>query len=249
MAREEMVLVTIEASYGKARDGAEIPVVLRYGFEEATLASNASGDGPDVPGGLTDFVDAGAHQDFMPRRPAKFRPGKPNDVILVFGDPERESGMMPRAAARLLFGHERIPKNAAPETDPRWTYGEERKRVAFLWGNWRLPRLSLSGMTHCRKGENDFDMTKIGPPNVPKVRIEAVSQSGKVTGKPFRPWEYWDWEADVDYTHPEVTGQQTSKPDMSALAGFTLADLEAFLSFKRAQEAQAQENPRVKKAG
>jgi len=248
--KEEQVLITLEESYGKDRKGGEIPVILRYGYEEATVASTASGEG-DVPGGLDDLVDAGAHMGLFPRQKARFRPGKPNDVVLVFGDPDRESGMMSRAAARMLFGHERIPKQAHPETDPRWTFQVERQRVAMLWGNWRLPRLALNGTTHCRKGENDFDITKIGPPRVPKVRIEAVTQSGKVKGDAFRPWEHFDWEADCDYSHPEVTGAQTKGPDVSALAGFTLSDLQAFIDARRAQEAASSspsEAPRVKKA-
>ncbi len=242
MAKEEQVLVTIEASYGKDKKGGEIPCILRYGYEEATLVSGPNAEG-EVPGGMDNIVDAGAHQGIFPRTASRFRPGKPNDLVLVFGDPERESGMMSRAQARLLFGHERIPKQAAPETDPRWTFQIERQRVAMLWGNWRLPRLALNGTTHCRKGENDFDMTKIGPPRVPVVRIEAVNQSGKVKGDPFRPWAWFAWEDDCDLTHPEITGSAQAKPDVSALAGFTLADLEAFIAFRRAQGESAPAAP------
>jgi hypothetical protein len=232
---QTQVLVTLEASYGKNKDGSEIPVVLRHGFEDAQVISGAVAEG-DVPGGLDELVDGGAHMGIFPRQRPKYKPGKPNDVILVFGDPERDSGILSRETARLLFGHERIPKSAAPETDPRWTFGEERKRVAFLWGDWRRPRLALNGTTHCRKGENDFDLTIIGPPRVPRVRIEAVDQRGKIKGAPFRPWEWFAWEDDCDPTHPEVTGAQ-AKPDVAALAGFTLSDLQAFIDARRAKEA------------
>jgi hypothetical protein len=238
---QSQVLVTLEASYGMAKDGSQVPVILRNGFDEAQPIQAASGEG-DVPGGLDELVDAGAHMGVFPRQRPKYRPGRPNDVVLVFGDPQRDSGILERSTARLLFGHEKIPKQAAPETDPHWTYGNERQRVAFLWGGWRLPRLALNGTTHCRKGENDFDLTRIGPPRVPRVRIEAVDQRGRVTGDPFRPWEWFAWEDDVDLTHPEIVGTPASKQDVSALAGFTLADLEAFVAAKRSKEAaQAKE--------
>jgi hypothetical protein len=232
---DDRVLVTLEASYGREKDGTEKPVILRCGHEDATAMSGAFGEG-DVPGGLDEIVDAGAHMGVFPRQRPRYRPGKPIDVVLVFGDPERDSGMLTRSQARLLFGHERIPKQAAPETDPRWTFGEERKRVAYLWGGWRLPRLALNGTTHCRKGENDFDLTKIGAPHIPRVRIESVDQRGRVKGTPFRPWEWFAWEDDVDATHPEIIGAPAAKQSMSPLAGYDLADLEAFIAARRAAE-------------
>src|ERR1700688_1260723 len=106
-AQNPRVLVTLEASYGKARDGSEIPVVLRCGYGEAELiTAYAPGEGglPDAG----EFVDAGGNLSSFPRTLGQYRPGRPYDLVLVFGDEEKASGMMDIRQVRIFFGDERI---------------------------------------------------------------------------------------------------------------------------------------------
>jgi len=220
-------------------------VPLTYGAGEARVISAA---GDIVAGVLSgeDVVDAGAHLGLMPRAIARTIPGVPNTWLLEWetkdaeGKPgkHRRSALVPRDAARLWFGDERIPQVAVYGTPTEMTFNFERNRVATRWGGWRLPQRALNGRNACTKGENDFDLTKIGAPRIPKVRIEKIDSSGSVVGSAFEPWAWFQWEADVDSTHPELAARATADQQASAssLAGFSLGDLEAFVAMRRAAE-------------
>jgi len=220
-------------------------VEVTYGFGDARVVSSAG----DIVAGILagdDVVDAGAHQAHMPRAIARTIPGVPNRWTLEWdttdGDgkktQQRRSALVPRDAARLWFGDERIPKVAGHGIPTEMTFNFERNRVATRWGGWRMPQRALNGRNACSKGENDFDLSKIGSPRIPNVKIEKIDSSGSVVGTAFEPWVWFKWEADVDSTHPELAATASAQQATAAqgLAGFSLADLEAFVAMRRAQE-------------
>lgn len=216
-------------------NGKEALVRLVYGYGEARVMSGGVGDVvPGVSG--EDIVDAGAHMGLMPRNLPRVIPGRANEWKLTMEEP---SALVPIDAARLWFGNERIGKVSPPGTPTELTFNNERARVALQWGYWQMPRKALSGGNACKKGEMDFDLTKIGPPRIPKVHVMKVDQGGNaIKGDPFDPWAWFRWEDDVQYDHLESGGSQEGG-SAHPLSGYSLGDLEAFIAFKRAEEAKA----------
>jgi hypothetical protein len=235
MLTSETVLVTLEKPWKLDKTGAEVPVELVYGHRDARLVRGLVAAGLLQAG---EYVDTGSHQDLDPRVMPQIVPGKPITTVLRCDKPNAASAIVSVDAARLWFGDERISLSAAQGTPNGETWRFERERVASRYGYWKLPQRALNGGPNCRKGENDFDLTKIGPPDVPHVRVESIDQAGRVIGEAFRPWDYWKWEQDVDKTHPEYgsLGATPRALGIGDLASFSIDDLEAFVAAQRAKQ-------------
>jgi len=229
------VRVTLEAPFRKRPNGEEQPLSLRYGTTEARLLrqnSSASFGGLEVS--ADEFVDAGSFLDKIPRSIRRMQPGKPITWELMASDPGRSYILVPVEAARLWFGDWRYPTETEHGTPPEMTYSYERNRVAQRWGWWQMPQVTNTGKRFCSPGEMP-DMSKIGPPSVPRVLVQDIDERGNVGVRlNYRPWDHFKWEDDVT-----ITAAQTASAGVET---FSLDQLKAIVSQLEAHQ-KAQKTP------
>jgi hypothetical protein len=228
------IRITLEKPYRIKADGTETPLSVRYGTSEARLIrQNSAVAFSGIEANADDFVDAGAFQDKLPRSIRRMQPGKAITWQLVASDELRRCINVPIEAAILWFGDWRIQQESEPGTPPEMTYGFERNRVALRWGWWKMPQVTASGRSHTSRGEEPADQTKIERPFVPRVLLQDVDERGNVGLKlNYRPWEHFEWEADVVVANPFAHVQGPAP----AIETFSLAQLKQIVAKLEAEE-------------
>lgn len=184
--------------------------------------------------------EARKNPNFVAGRPETGAPFTPGEPILLgpitAGDAERDSTVITAEQAKHMFGDWDAPQNEITGRPRSWTQGQERQRIAMLWGWFKIQ--AADGTQHPPMGP-------VGPPDVPFVALrplDAQMRIMKAEGKEIihRPREYYGFDNDEHYAGARaaeaargITGQNNASTDAlreqlkSELRAELLAELKA----------------------
>lgn len=158
-------------------------VVLRYGYEPARMVSGSYYGSETVPISERTWEDGQG-------RPPKFTRGKPIEWAMRWDDPEYRAVIVPDYVAHHYFGDWTIPVSQLQNyNEPERTYTAEKRRIATVWGGFLMEQRDRNIGNHWRS------LRKIGPPRVPRVKIEPLDATQRaIPGQSYDPWAHFMWE-------------------------------------------------------
>lgn len=215
-----MFRVKLEEPFGASKDGS-----LRFRLGTTEAKQNLSYNAQDKKTG----------SPFIPGRPMFYpdeNPCKVGESFLMPADMSAMS-MYRRLEGRIqpgpdsrahagftAFGFFFAPLEEDNDT-PGFTIGSERSRVCAFWNYYRMV-----------KGDGTLHppMTRIGPPNMPKVSITLLDRNmSEIEGIVIRPFEFWAFDDTAQYDD-----DPHGKDDVATiLAGLTKDELDTLRELAR----------------
>lgn len=176
----DLVRVTLERQFFAEADRV---LSLPYGHEDAIIPAE---------------MDQGDYINDLTQRAPKVIPGKPITYELGWSDEESRTVAMPEAVAKHYFGNWDIPEHGLQGTRSNYemTRGYEKTRLALLWGGYKTLSRREAGLDAVPNGYRN--LPKIAPPNIPHVVVHRLDSALRlVPNFAWRPWDVFDWNADV----------------------------------------------------